>query len=139
MARIVVTLTAALAAAVMATAAMAEEPSTDGRNLTASFCGSRCISLSFEGQTTSSSSRTDFTLRPGVYWLTVNDNSTFHDYSLTQPDGVDQAITTTAQTGVVTVKINLKHGSYRLFCDTDSHEQQGMYVDFEVGGVGQVG
>jgi hypothetical protein len=38
-----------------------------------------------------------------------------------------------------TLKINLEHGTYRLFCDVPSHEAAGMYIDFEVGGVGQVG
>jgi hypothetical protein len=41
-----------------------------------------------------------------------------------------------------TVKINLEHGWYRLFCDATSpvvHEPRGMYVDIEVGGKGQVG
>ena len=45
-------------------------------------------------------------------------------------------------------KIHLDHGTYRLFCDVGNganfdtlgfHEKQGMYVDFVVGGVGQVG
>ena len=44
------------------------------------FCGSRCISLTFDGETTTSSARTDFTLRPGTYWLTVNDTFTTARY-----------------------------------------------------------
>src|SRR5262245_40550343 len=113
--------------------------SADGRELAGTFCGSRCISFTFHDATTTSTNRTDFTLRPGIYWLTVNDPSTVHNFSLRSPDGTDQEITTDpGNPGLVTVKILLTHGSYRLFCDFDSHEAQGMYVDFEVGGVGQV-
>jgi hypothetical protein len=43
---------------------------------------------------------------------------------------------------VRTVKLELKPGTYRLFCDAQKpvvHENAGMYVDIRVGGVGQVG
>jgi hypothetical protein len=43
------------------------------------------------------------------------------------------------------MKILLKAGTYRLFCaapgrtpTSPNHEASGMYVDFQVGGVGQV-
>jgi hypothetical protein len=36
-----------------------------------------------------------------------------------------------------TFKINLKPGTYRLFCDVPGHEQAGMYIDFVVAGVDQ--
>ncbi len=97
------------------------------------------------------------TLRPGTYWITVNDDQNNHNFSLrscpgstspctdTNPDKTsEQAITdiATVYTEPVTIKVNLKPGWYRLFCDSDSpvvHENAGMYVDIEVGGVGQVG
>ena len=40
---------------------------------------------------------------------------------------------------VETIKVNLSHGTYRLFCDAPGHEAEGMYVELAVGGVGQVG
>jgi hypothetical protein len=130
MTRIVVALTAACAAGVIAVGAGGAS-SNDGRDLAGAFCGSRCISLTFNTDAV-----TD--LRPGVYWVTVNDTSTFHDFALRGPDGEVQSLSTIPGTGSETVKINLAHGPYRIFCQADSHEAQGMFVDFEVGGVGQV-
>jgi hypothetical protein len=125
--------------------------SAEGRQLVGEFCTNpqalpkpgACISLSYGGETamgyTDSPNRV-LTLRPGTYWLTVNDNSTAHNFSLESPDGLDQDITGVADTpGWVTVQVHLTHGTYVLFCDADAHRADGMYVDLEVGGVGQVG
>jgi hypothetical protein len=125
--------------------------SAEGRQLVGEFCTNSqalpkpgaCISLSYGGEAsmgyTDSLNRV-LTLRPGTYWLTVNDNSTAHNFSLESPDGRDQDITGVADTpGWVTVKVHLTHGTYVLFCDADDHRPDGMYVDIEVGGVGQVG
>jgi hypothetical protein len=115
------------------------------------------------------------TLRPGTYWINVDDPLNSHNFELrscpgsTTPcgpgQGSEQALTpvcnddpanpdvfkcsttspypeTAANDIVNTVKIVLKHGTYRLFCDAQKpvvHELAGMYVDIEVGGVGQVG
>ncbi len=121
---------------------------SDGRQLVGEFCtnanaqpkAGACMALSFAGQTaegyTGSPDRT-LNLRPGTYWLSVNDNSGVHDYSLESPDGVDQDLTGVTDTpGWVTVKVLLTHGTWVLFCDP--HRSYGMYVDIEVGGVGQV-
>ncbi len=102
-------------------------------------------------------------LRPGTYWLTVTDNCKNHNFELRScprsdspcdqnSGGVEQEITplndpntANGATGTVTVKIHLKHGTYRLFCDAPvasggTHETIfNMYTDFTVGGVGQVG
>jgi hypothetical protein len=143
-------LIAALLAALFAVGPAAAV-SAEGRQLVGEFCTNpqalpkpgACMSLSFDGETargyTDAPNRV-LTLRPGTYWLTVNDNSTAHNFSLRSPDGLEQAITGVADTpGWVTVKVNLTHGTYVLFCDADDHEKDGMYVDLEVGGVGQVG
>jgi len=140
----------ALAAAGIATGlGVAGARSDDGRQLSGVFCSNpnampkpgACMQLSFGDQTaqgyTDSSDRT-LTLRPGVYWLTVDDNSTAHNYSLESPDGSDQDLTGVTDTpGAVTYKVNLSHGTWVLFCEP--HRAMGMYVDIEVGGVGQVG
>ena len=126
-----------------------------GRTITGVFCGSRCISLSFDGQTSTSTARTDFTLRPGVYWFSLIDNFTFHNFDLrscpsdavgpcsaTSSGASEQDLTTDgfSSPDPVFVKVNLGAGVYRVFCDVDGHESVGgMYVDFRVGGVGQLG
>jgi hypothetical protein len=124
---------------------------TMGRQLVGEFCTNpqalpkpgACLSLTFDGQTvegyTDSPNRT-LDLRPGTYWLSVNDESTAHNFSLETPDGLVQDITGIADTpGWVTIKVRLTHGSYTLFCDADDHRADGMYVQIDVGGVGQVG
>lgn len=102
-------------------------------------------------------------LRPGTYWLTVTDNCKNHNFELRScpgldspcdpsSGGVEQEVTPlndpddpNGATGTVTVKINLVPGTYRLFCDAPvatggTHETVfGMYADFKVGGVGEVG
>lgn len=103
-------------------------------------------------------------LRPGTQWIAVTDNHNAHNFELrscpgsttacTDTNGAETQITPvcnttgsptpcggTTTTAIIsdTLKINLKHGTYRLFCDTMGHEAAGMYIDFVVGGDGQVG
>ena len=54
-----------------------------------------------------------------------------------------QTLTTIPDVKTVTMKVHLKAGTYRLFCAAGGpgptgHEAAGMYVAFQVGGVGQV-
>jgi hypothetical protein len=140
----------ALAAVAVATGlGVAGARSDDGRQLSGVYCSNAnampkpgaCIQLSFNDGTaqgyTDSPNRV-LTLRPGVYWLTVDDNSTAHNYTLESPDGTDQQLTGVTDTpGAVTYKVNLTHGTWVLFCQP--HRAMGMYVDIEVGGVAQVG
>lgn len=120
--------------------------SAEGRQLTGAFCTNpqalpkpgACISLSYRDETamgyTGSPDRV-LTIRPGTYWLTVNDTSAAHNFSLRSPDGSEHAITGVVETpGWVTVKVHLTHGTYVLFCAADDHEQDGMYVDIQVRG-----
>lgn len=120
-----------------------------GRQPVGQFCSNpqakpkpgACIELTFDGQTaigyTDSPDRV-IALRPGTYWLTVNDNSSAHNFALEDPSGSDQVITGVADTpGWVTVKVELTHGTWRLLCVP--HDEFGMYVVIDVGGVGQVG
>ncbi len=112
------------------------------------------------------------TLRPGTYWVTVDDPLNGHNFELRSCPGSTVACapnmgpeqeltpvcnddlanpdvfncptnTPTAGNEIVkTVKITLKPGWYRLFCDAQKpvvHEAAGMYIDIEVGGIGQVG
>jgi hypothetical protein len=148
--RIVASAALVLAATAIATGfGVAGARSDDGRQLAGAYCSNpsampkpgACIQLSFGDQTaqgyTDSPNRV-LSLRPGVYWLTVDDNSSVHNYSLESPDGSDQDLTGVADTpGSVTYKLDLTHGSWVLFCAP--HRAMGMYVDIEVGGAGQVG
>jgi hypothetical protein len=86
----------------------------------------------------------EISLRPGNYLLTVTDTSPAHNFSLSGPDGLDEDLTTIPEGSptapvVKTVKIHLKHGTYSLFCDADSHAADGMTITIHVSGVGQVG
>jgi len=115
------------------------------------------------------------TIRPGTYWINVDDPLNSHNFELRScpgsttacgpGQGSEQMLTPVcnddpanpdvfkcsatspypemaANDIVATLKIELKPGTYRLFCDAVKpvvHENAGMYVDIQVGGVGQVG
>ena len=96
-------------------------------------------------------------VRPGTYWVTVHDDNSKHNFELrscpwssspcssANPDVTsEQQITdiATVYSDPVTIKVDLKPGWYRLFCDATApvvHEPRGMYIDIEVSGAGQVG
>jgi plastocyanin len=128
-----------LAAAAAATAIWAGAGSSEsavGRQLDGTFGpGTFQITLTKDGQQVTS-------LRPGIYWLTVHDNSTRHNFHLLGPN-IDEVLTTvpgnTASNGGgdVTVKVLLLPGTYRLQCDP--HASIGMVAAFDVGGVGETG
>jgi copper binding plastocyanin/azurin family protein len=104
--------------------------SADGRKLHGTVGPGFTIRLSDEdGQPVTS-------LRPGEYWLTVDDLSNRHNFHVIGP-GLDEIVTTVPFTGTVTVKIHLSHGTYTFQCDP--HASMGMLGNFDVGGVGQGG
>jgi hypothetical protein len=157
-----------IASAIGAVAAVAAMPDSsdgaapaDARTIDGTFCTGLCIHVTtFDGQTAQSPN--GLSLRPGTYGLTVSDTTRFHDFVLrscpgstspcNQNSNGDESQLTTISAGspaapvVETRKINLQHGTYRLFYNAPmgsmpgmDHEAMGMYVDFSVGGVGQVG
>jgi hypothetical protein len=129
----------------------------DGRTLTGDFCttpNAFCMTLTWQDVAYGTPNRADLSLRPGEYWLTLDDTST-HDFALrscpgstlpcdsNNPVATTTELTTSAEIATVTDKIQLTFGTYRLYCDLGAgtpfaHEGRGMYVDFEVGGVGQL-
>ena len=129
--------------------------SANGRALDGAFCrtstnSTLCLSLTWDGVAYGTNNRAELALRPGTYWITVKDDSVAHNFTLrscpgaTEPcgpgDGTAEDVTTVPDApGEVTVKMELVHGTYRLFCSRPGHESGGMFVDFAVGGVGQVG
>jgi hypothetical protein len=72
-------------------------------------------------------------LRPGTYWLTVEDLSGVHNFHILGP-GLDDVVTSVPFTGTVTHKIHLRHGGYTFQCDPHSFA---MFGTFTVGGRGQ--
>ena len=148
-----------------------------GRTLTGSFCtvNHTCMTMTLDdgSSVTGSAVRADpnqpdVTLRPGTYWITVTDDSDFHNFSWRSCQGSTDVCTAdnpasggededltpicneplnpatgkcpkTAAVLSVTKQVLLKHGTYRLFCDATGHEAAGMYIEIAVGGVGQVG
>jgi hypothetical protein len=125
--RRIVLVVAACVAAVMA--APGTPSSAAGRELQGTVGPGFTISLRDEdGQPVTS-------LRPGTYWLTIDDlSSTQHNFHIFGP-GLDVG-TTVPFTGTVTVKIHLSHGEYTFQCDPHAHT---MHGSFDVGGVGQGG
>ncbi len=158
---VIASATSATAAVTAMAASSDEAPPADARTIDGTFCTGLCIHVTTsDGQTAQSPN--GLTLRPGTYWLTVTDTTRFHDFVLRSCPGTtspcdqnsngDESQLTTISEGSTTApvvesrKINLQHGTYRLFCNAPmgsmpgmDHEAMGMYVDFSVGGVGQVG
>jgi hypothetical protein len=73
-------------------------------------------------------------LRPGTYWLTVDDLSEHHNFHLFGP-GLNVG-TTVPFVGTTTFKIHLSHGQYTFQCDPHARSMRGS---FGVGGAGQGG
>jgi hypothetical protein len=142
MTRIVAALVAVVTAALVA-AAPGLTTAKDGRGLDAEFGSSSCGPASaLPIKLDDDSGGPISTLRPGSYWITLTDNCPTHNFVLNDAqvsNGDGQVLTgPLADTpGTVTFKILLKHGSYRLYCGNPNHRN--MFVDFEVGGVGQTG
>ncbi len=160
--RVGVLVFAALIVAAGIAAYLVQNAKAAGRTLDATFCNGLCIQVNSQngmgqGQMGSDSNRT-LTLNPGNYTLTVDDTSLGHDFVLRSCPGEavlcdqsqstsdnDEALTTVAGEGTVTIQLHLTHGTYRLYCNAPlrapavgTHESMGMYVDLIVGGVGQV-
>jgi hypothetical protein len=72
--------------------------SADGRTLDASFCAAPAPMLCFTVNGTNygpshTAGQADLTLQPGTYWITVTDNSNFHNFALRScPDNDSTAL-----------------------------------------------
>jgi hypothetical protein len=133
--------------------------SADGRTLTGDFCTTPnmfCMTITWDGVAYGTPNRDELGLRPGTYWLTLDDTAAGHDFALRScagstitcdslnPLGSETELTTPAEVDTSTVKLLLTHGTYRLYCNVGegkvfAHEGRGMFVDFSVGGEGQIG
>ena len=138
MARIVAGVAVAITAALM-TVAPGITSVKDGRALVAAFNGAcgpasgKAIILTADGEPV-------MTLRPGEYWITMTDSCPTHNFTLADDPAATDGDELTGPVGdlpgTVTLKIQLKHGTYKLFCSNPNHPK--MNVIFNVGGVGQV-
>ena len=98
----------------------------DGRQLNAEFGSASCgpasglpIKLSEDDQAVTS-------LRPGIYWITLNDSCSSHNFVLNdaQVSNGDGDVLTgpvPSTPGIVYLKLQLNHGTYRLYCGNLSH------------------
>ncbi|HZM84470.1 MAG TPA: hypothetical protein VFC19_52790 [Candidatus Limnocylindrales bacterium] len=101
---------------------------SQGRQLEGTVGPGFTISLTEDGQPVES-------LRPGIYWLTVHDLSSRHNFHIIGPAGLDEVVTSVPFVGDVTVKILLKHGTVTFLCDPHRATMNGSFM---VAGVGQV-
>jgi hypothetical protein len=127
MRRALVVLAASLAAGA-AVAGSGTPSSAIGRQLEGTVGPGFTITLTADGEPVTS-------LRPGTYWLTVDDRSDIHNFHLFGAD-LDERITSVPFVGTVTVKVLLRHGTFTFVCDPHAATMRGT---FEVGGVGRVG
>jgi hypothetical protein len=126
MRRVILLLAACFSAVAVIVALGAPSPKA-GRELHGTVGPGFTISLDDEeGQPVTS-------LRPGTYWLTVDDRSERHNFHIFGP-GLDEA-SSVPFVGTVTLKIHLRHGRYTFQCDPHS---MSMIDRFDVGGVGQI-
>jgi Pentapeptide repeats (8 copies) len=153
---------ATLAVVGVIVAFMTSASAAPGNEIDGSFCMQMtgmnmfCMQATSGGQTAEGYTNHEaaLSLSPGTYLLTVNDDSTAHDFALRSCPGstmpcvagvgvpVQELTTKAFNGGDVTDSFDLAAGTYRLFCDvgatspfttTGFHEKQGMFVDIIVG------
>jgi hypothetical protein len=68
-------------------------------------------------------------LAPGTYTVTVNDQSSFHDFDLLGPDGKSIDATTVDGTGTTTWSVDLTQiGTYTFHCDVHPTQMVGTFA-----------
>jgi uncharacterized cupredoxin-like copper-binding protein len=74
------------------------------------------------------------TFNPGTYTFNVENQGSF-DHNLTiEGPGVDSQATPTIGPGdSAQLTVTLQKGSYELWCSVDSHKEQGMDINIDVG------
>jgi plastocyanin len=66
-------------------------------------------------------------LSPGSYTLTVNDQSSSHNFHLTGPGGVDVS-TSVDETGEKSFQVDLAAGEYKFVCDPHQSQMNGTFT-----------
>ena len=157
--RIISVLFVTIAAVGVSVAFLASSSSAQGNTINGAFCMPTmvmfCMQATIDGQTAEGYTNHEaaLSLSPGMYSLTVADDSAGHDFAFRSCPGSTspcvagptvpaQELTTRAFMGQMTVDFQLSAGTYRLFCDvgngnnlatTGVHETNGMFVDIVVG------
>jgi hypothetical protein len=70
------------------------------------------------------------TLKPGAYTITVADKSSIHNFELEQESGgkFKKDITDVSETGTKTVKVTLKKGKYKYYCEPHESSMFGFFT-----------
>jgi plastocyanin len=66
-------------------------------------------------------------LSPGTYTLTVNDQSSSHNFHLTGPGGVDVS-TDVGEEGEKSFQVDLAAGEYTFVCDPHQSQMRGTFT-----------
>lgn len=66
-------------------------------------------------------------LTPGLYYLTVSDQATNHNFHVFGP-GLDVEVTSVPFKGTVTVPLKIKDGTYTFQCDPHQATMHGTFV-----------
>ena len=66
-------------------------------------------------------------LTPGLYWLTVDDHATNHNFHVIGP-GIDIEVTSVPFVGTVTVPLKVKDGEFTFRCDPHASTMHGSFV-----------
>ena len=66
-------------------------------------------------------------LTPGLYFLTVEDRATNHNFHVIGP-GIDVEVTSVPFVGTVTVPLKIKDGMFTFVCDPHATTMHGTFV-----------
>ena len=67
------------------------------------------------------------TLKSGFYKLKVTDGSDFHNFQIEGP-GLDKRVTTVSFKGTKTVRIHLRKGKYKFYCQPHESSMFGFFT-----------
>jgi hypothetical protein len=66
-------------------------------------------------------------LQPGLYFLTVHDQSAIHNFHIMGP-GIDIEVTEVPFVGTVTIPLKVKDGTFLFQCDPHASTMHGTFV-----------
>jgi len=93
---------------------------------TPTLIGKVGINDAFKITLKSSSGKKVKTLKSGFYKLKVTDGSDIHNFQIEGP-GLDKRITTVNFTGTKTVRIHLRKGKYKFYCQPHESSMFGFF------------
>ena len=66
------------------------------------------------------------TLKHGRYTFAISDKASIHNFQIEGP-GLDRAVTTVGFTGTKTVRIHLRRGTYKYYCQPHESSMHGTF------------